>query len=141
MILAAELRGRTLVQSSSAGVPALTAAAATAERLLVASLVVAEATVARLRVESPDLVTLLPSRTDHEEDVACADYLERRLAGDSPDLAALLAPFKSSARYRELESGERPGFPATDMEIALDLDRFDFALPVELRDGLLRVRP
>jgi 2-phosphosulfolactate phosphatase len=141
LVSAADLAGRTLVQRSTAGVPALVGASATADRLLAASLVVAGATAARLRAEDPPLVTLLPSRTDHLEDVACADYLEGLLAGGDPDLEALLRPFRASERYLELASGDRPGFPATDLEIALDLDRFDFALPVERgADGLLRVR-
>ena len=42
----------------------------------------------------------------------------------------------------ELATGTRPGFPATDLDLALALDRFDFPLPVETgEDGLLRVRP
>ena len=141
MVTNTDLGGRTLVQRSSAGVQALAMAAPTASGLLAAGLVVAGATAAEIIRRQPPLVTVLPSRTDHQEDTACAGYLEGLLRGERPDLDALLAPFLASDRYRELARGGVPGFPASDLEIALDLDRFDFALPVETgADGRLRVR-
>ena len=141
-VAAADLAGRTLVQRSSAGVQALAAVAPHAEGLLAAGLVVARATVEEIRRRRPELVTLLPSVLEHDEDVACANALEELLEGRQPDLDALLAPLRASQRFAELATGTRPGFPATDLDLALALDRFDFPLPVETgEDGLLRVRP
>ena len=103
---------------------------------------VARATVEEIRRRRPELVTLLPSVLEHDEDVACANALEELLEGRQPDLDALLAPLRASQRFAELATGTRPGFPATDLDLALALDRFDFPLPVETgEDGLLRVRP
>jgi 2-phosphosulfolactate phosphatase len=141
MIAAADLRGRTLVQRSSAGVQALARATATAAELLAASLVVAAATAAEIRRRDPELVTLVPSWNEHQEDVACARYLEGLLAGERPDLEELLAPLRASDRYAEFAAGGRPGFPPGDLELALVADTFDFPLPVERAGGLLRVRP
>jgi 2-phosphosulfolactate phosphatase len=141
-VAAADLAGRTLVQRSSAGVQALAAVSSRAEGLLAASLVVAGATAAEILRRRPRLVTLLPSVPDHDEDVACAGALEELLQGGRPDLDALLGPLRASQRYAELASGTRPGFPATDLDLALALDRFDFPLPVETgEDGSLLVRP
>lgn len=141
-VAAADLAGRTLVQRSSAGVQALAAVAPHAEGLLAACLVVAGATAAEVRRRRPEVVTLLPSVPEHAEDAACADALEQLLGGGRPDLDALLAPLRASERYAELASGLRPGFPATDLDLALVLDRFDFPLPVETGEGgLLRIRP
>lgn len=141
-VAALDLRGRTLVQRSSAGVQVLAAVAPRAEGLLAASLVVAGATAAEIRRRAPEVVTLLPSVPRHLEDVACADALEELLGGGRPDLVALLAPLLASERYAELAGGARPGFPATDLDLSLALDRFDFPLPVATgADGLLRVRP
>jgi 2-phosphosulfolactate phosphatase len=140
-VAAADLAGRTLVQRSSAGVQALAAVAPHADGLLAASFVVASATAAEIRRRGPDLVTLLPSVLEHDEDVACAAALEDLLKGRRPDLDALLAPLRASQRYAELAAGTRPGFPATDLDLALTLDRFDFPLPVQTgKDGMLRVR-
>jgi 2-phosphosulfolactate phosphatase len=140
MIAASDLAGRTLVQRSSAGVQSL-AAALEATRLFAAGLVVAGATARRVLELEPDLVTLVASRADHPEDAACAGYLADLLIGSRPDLEALLGPLRASSRYAELMRGVVPGFPATDLDLALALDRFDFSLPVERTDdGLLRVR-
>ena len=140
MIAAADIAGRTLVQRSSAGVQSL-AAAAGASRLFAASLVVAGATARRVLELRPELVTLVESRPDHPEDAACAAYLAVLLEGGSSDLEALLAPLRTSGRYAELSSGRVPGFPASDLDLALELDRFAFCLPVERAEGgLLRVR-
>jgi 2-phosphosulfolactate phosphatase len=139
MIEAADLAGRTLVQRSSAGVQSLAAAAAT--HLFAASLVVAGATARRVLELEPALVTLIASRPDHPEDAACRAYLAGLLRGRQPDLESLLGPLRASSRYAELARGTVPGFPATDLDLALALDRFDFALPVQrTADGLLRVR-
>jgi 2-phosphosulfolactate phosphatase len=140
MIASADLAGRTLVQRSSAGVQSL-AAAASAARLFASSLVVAGATARQALELEPELVTLVASRPDHPEDGACAAYLAALLEGGSPDLEGLLGVLRASGRYAELAAGGVPGFPATDLALALELDRFDFALPVERgEDGLLRVR-
>ena len=140
MIAAADLEGRTLVQRSSAGVQALLAAVE-ADALLGGALVVAGATVRRIAELEPELVTLVASRPDHPEDTACAAYLAGLLGGGRPDLASLLAPLRASDRYAELAAGRWPGFPASDLELALATDRFDFPLAVETgEDGLLRVR-
>jgi 2-phosphosulfolactate phosphatase len=140
MIATADLAGRTLVQRSSAGVQSL-AAAAGADRLFAAGLVVAGATARQVLELEPELVTLVASRPDHPEDGACAAYLAGLLKGGSPHLDELLEVLRASGRYAELAAGTVPGFPATDLTLALELDRFDFALPVERGEGgLLRVR-
>ena len=140
MIEAADLAGRTLVQRSSAGVQSLVAATA-ATRLFAAGLVVAGATARSVLALEPELVTLVASRADHPEDGACGAYLAGLLEGSKPDLDDLLRVLRASSRYTELAAGAVAGFPSTDVALALDLDRFDFALPVERgEDGLLRVR-
>jgi 2-phosphosulfolactate phosphatase len=140
MIEAADLAGRVLVQRSSAGVQSL-AAVAGATSLFAAGLVVAGATARAILDLEPELVTLVASRADHPEDGACAAYLAGALEGSRPDLDDLLRVLRASGRYAELAGGSVPGFPATDLALALELDRFDFALPVERsEDGLLRVR-
>ena len=139
MVAAVDLAGRTLVQRSSAGVQALAAAAGGASGLFAAGLVVAGATARAVRERTPDLVTLVASRGDHPEDGACAAYLAGLLEARLPDLEGLLAPLRASHRYRELAAGAVPGFPPTDLDLALVADRFDFALPVETGGGRLRV--
>jgi 2-phosphosulfolactate phosphatase len=144
MVRRADLRGRTLVQRTSSGTQGVVAASG-AERLFACSLVVASATVRAIQQAHCELVTLVATGSDrgHPEDGACAAYLEGLLRGEEPDLTALLEPLYRSERYRNLTAGEWPGFPATDIELCLVADRFDFAMPVE-RDALglrLTARP
>ena len=140
MVAAADLDGRTLVQRSSAGIQVLSRAAGS-DPVFAVSLVVASATAGLIRRLDPDQVTLVPSRPDHPEDPACVAYLKALLEEQPANLEALLTPLRSSDRYRELMAGTTPGFPASDLTLALDADRFDFPLPVERGPhGYLRVR-
>ncbi len=136
MVRDADVRGRTLVQRTSSGTQGVVAATG-AERLFACSLAVASATARAIRAAAPELVTLVATGSDrgHPEDRACAVYLEHVLRGETPDVAELLAPLHRTDRYRELAEGHWPGFPATDLDLCLAADRFDFAMPVE-RDAL-----
>lgn len=141
-VAARDWAGRTLVQRTSAGTQGAAAAAAHADRVFAASLVVAGATARQVLALEPPLVTLVPTGAEgaHAEDVACARLIEARLAGMEPDVPSLLADIGADARYLELASGSVPGFPTSDLDLALQVDRFDFAQEVTRRDGLLRLR-
>lgn len=133
-IAGCDLSGRVLVQRTSAGTQAV-AAAAHAGHVYAASLVVARATVRALLTLDPPEATLVASgQPDHLEDEACAHYIEGLLRGSEPGLEELLGPLKRSERYARLSSGAVPGFPPTDLSLALDADRFDFAMPVRPHD-------
>lgn len=109
--------------------------------MFAASLVVARATVQACLLRRPDVVTLIAS-ADHPEDHACARYMEALINGEhgeQPDLARLLQPLKQSERYARFMSGAWPGFPPTDLELALQPDRFTFAMPITRRAGYLSV--
>jgi len=122
-----DLAGRVLVQRSSAGTQAM-AAAVCADRRFAASLVVAAATARAVTACGSSLVTLVASRPDHPEDVACARLLEAYLRGAVPP-DDLLAELQASERYRRLAAGAQPGSPAADYALALATDRFGFAMP------------
>jgi 2-phosphosulfolactate phosphatase len=131
MVRGTDLRGRILVQRTSSGTQCMLAAAG-ADHRLAASLVVAAATARALRAAAPALVTLVASGADrgHPEDQACAQYLEALLCERPVDLESLLQPLRRSERYRDLLSGRWPGFPASDLRLALAADRFGFSMPV-----------
>ena len=135
-VLEAGVRDRPLVQRTSSGTQGMVAATG-AERLYAGSLVVAAATVQAIRAAEPELVTLVATGEDrrHPEDRACARYLEGLLLGCRPDLDRLLGPLYATERYRELIEDRWPGFPVSDVELCLAVDRFDFAMPVT-RDEL-----
>jgi 2-phosphosulfolactate phosphatase len=132
-----DLRDRVLVQRSSAGTQ-VAAEVTTSGDMFAASLVVAGATAKACLLRSPEAVTLIAS-ADHPEDHACATYIEELMHGHQPDLEELLRPLRESERYRRVVSGAWPGFPPTDLDLALQPDRFDFAMPVTKEAGYLRL--
>ena len=136
-IVAAELTGRVLVQRSTAGTP-VAAAVREGIDIFAASLVVARATVQACLLKDPDVLTLIAS-ADHPEDHACARYMEAMVKGEKPDLDRLLQPLRDTERYARVMSGGWPGFPPTDLELALQPDRFSFAMPAIRQTGYLSV--
>jgi len=132
-----DLSGRVLVQRSSAGTPVAASVPAGVD-IFAASLVVARATALACLSMRPATLTLIAS-ADYPEDHACAHYMEALIHGDTPDIEGLLQPLKESERYSHLKSGAWPGFPPTDLELALAPDRFAFAMPVARANGYLRL--
>ena len=136
-INAAEVKDRVLIQRSSAGTTVMSAVES-ADELYAASLVVARATARACLSKQPQELTLIAS-ADHPEDHACALYIEGLLRGEEPDVANLLQPLRESARFARAMSGTWPGFPPTDLDLALVPDRFDFAMPATRHEGYLRL--
>ncbi len=140
MIAAQARSGATLIQRSSAGTQAALAAVG-ADKVVVASLVVAKATARYVADCGFDEVTLVASADPAvaPEDRACALYMEGLLSGRTLDLDELLRPLFSSERYRRLAAGQVPGCPPEDLEMSLRTDHFDFAMPTVRNKDRLHV--
>jgi 2-phosphosulfolactate phosphatase len=136
-ITAEDMKDRVLVQRSTAGTQ-VAAAVREGVEIFAASLVVASATVQACLSRHPSEVTLIAS-ADHPEDHACVHYMEAIIRGETPDLDRLLQGLRDSERYARAMSGSWPGFPPTDLELALIPDRFDFAMPVVRETGHLKL--
>lgn len=138
-IAAIDFTGKTIIQRTSAGTQGIVAASARAARLYAASLVTASATARALLAGSPDGIALVAmgdngvARTD--EDELTALYLRNRLEGRPGDKDAVRRVVLSGGevlRFFDLRrSGQRP----EDVEIALDIDRYDFAIRVDCETG------
>lgn len=134
---ALDLSGRGVTLRSTSGVQAVLAALATADTVLAASLVTASATARRARELGAD-VTLIACGAPGEpgpEDEACAEVLEARLHDRTVDIAAARAAVRSSpAGCRALDPAVDWISPG-DLEAALEVDRFVFALEANRRAG------
>ena len=135
-IVETDLENRVLIQRSTAGTQV--AAEVSGSDIFASSLVVARATVQACLLRNPETLTLVAS-ADHPEDHACARYMEAIILGVSPDLEMLLQPLLSSERYQTALSGGWPGFPASDLELSLAVDRFHFAMPITRAAGYMRI--
>ncbi len=137
MIARADLKGRTLVQRTSAGTPVINAVREELDTFA-GSLAVAKATAQACLLREPDTVTLIASG-DFPEDHACARYMQAVIEGREVDVQQMLAPLYASERYAKFAKGDWPGFPKTDLELSLTPDRFDFAMPAHRESGHVRL--
>lgn len=141
-LLAADLAGRPLVMSTAAGVRGLQRYRG-ARRLYAASLVCAGATAAAIRAAGADEVCFVITGEwvdrDGDEDIACADYIEALLRERRPSPEVAARRVRESDFGRRFTAGTWPNLPLADLEIAADVDRFDFAMPVREVAGLLTI--
>lgn len=133
----ADLEGKTLIHTTSAGTQGIVNAAG-AEEIITGSLVNAAAIARYIQKVQPEQVSLvamgLEGKASAPEDVLCARYIKSLVEGTSLDMEAELETL------RHTESGEkffRPEtqkvFPAEDYQLCTDVDRFDFVLQVTRR--------
>ncbi|RLV64880.1 2-phosphosulfolactate phosphatase [Streptomyces sp. CBMAI 2042] len=137
-----DLGGRTVVQKTTAGtVGAL--AVKDASLVLCAGFVVAEATARFLRGRGGDSVTFVVTGEDGraDEDLACAQYIARRVTEDVTDADGFLRRAGASRAARELAEGVRQGVHPDDIALCLELDRFPFAMVATSEDFLMVLRP
>jgi 2-phosphosulfolactate phosphatase len=133
-----DLSGRRVVQRTSAGTQGVNAATA-ASALALGSFVIAEATVRYLRRGADDVTVVAMGHGAAEianEDEACTRYIAARLVDEPTDVAAIIASL-----WKDEDPHWPDWFPRRDAELACEVDRFDFALPVAREDGLLVARP
>lgn len=137
-----DLGGRTVVQKTTAGtVGAL--AVKDASLVLCAGFTVAEATAQVLRARAGDSVTFVVTGEDGraDEDLACAQYIARRVTDPGTDAAAYLRRAGDSRAAVELAEGVRQGVHPDDIALCLELDRFSFAMVAAPEDSLMVLRP
>ena len=132
-----DLTGKRVVQRTSSGTQGVVAATG-ADAIVLGSFVIAAATVRYLRGRARDVTIVAMGQNalaDADEDLACARYLAAALRDERPSM-----PQVTLLGDRD-EDGWPDWFPRRDAELALQVDRFAFALPVVREDGLLIARP
>jgi 2-phosphosulfolactate phosphatase len=133
-----DFRGKTIIQQTSAGTQGIVSASK-AKGLYAASLVTAEATVCAVLSGSPDQVSLVAMgdngirRTG--EDELCAVHMRNRLEGRPSDADAIRRLILAGSEVARFHDRTRPYLHPEDVDIALDVDRYDFAVRVDFEDG------
>lgn len=142
-----DFAGKSVVQSTRAGTVGTAAAgAAGCDPIYVTSFVVAGATAQAVLAEDPppELVTILAmgdqgvNRSD--EDEHCALYLRNQLEGRNPDPEALRKLILAGGATQKFFDDAQPQFHPRDVGLALEVDRYPFAMRVTREDGLLVAR-
>ena len=138
-----DMTGKTLIQSTRAGTVGVEAATNAAEVFL-GSFVVAQATVDAIRKESPSLVSIIAmgdqgvARAD--EDEQCGIYLRNIMEERKPDFNAVKSLIMTGGATQKFFDPEQPQYHPEDVTLALQADRYSFAMKISREDGLLVAR-
>ena len=144
-IFNADVQNKTIIQSTRAGTVGVMAAQ-NASKIYVASLVNASATAEAIKKSNPQLVSLIAmgwsgkERTD--EDEICALYIRNMLLGLKPKTASIRQLILDSYEAQKFSDPNQLHFHPMDLEIALRINLFDFAIHVEKNNqGLMEAFP
>ena len=142
----AELSGKTVVHTTSAGTQGI-ASARLADRIITGSLVNAEAVAAFIRKQNPEKVSLvamgLSGKTPTPEDTLCAEYLESLILQKEYDIDKELENLRltdSAARFFDPEKAAV--FPEGDYHRCTKVSIFDFVLEAHpIGEDIFRMVP
>jgi 2-phosphosulfolactate phosphatase len=138
-----DFRGQAIIQRTSAGTQGIVLANK-AERLYAASLVVANATARALHFGMPDHITLVAmgknASTRTDEDELCALHLRNLLEGRHGNAEAVRELILAGGEAERFRDPTRPHLHPGDLDIALHIDRYDFAVRIDADEGRLVAR-
>jgi 2-phosphosulfolactate phosphatase len=125
--------GKCVIQRTTRGTQGVVRAQ-NARTILTASLVTLSATARYIQSAAPEYVTFVltgirPGEDRGDEDVVCAECLEKLLTGAAIDRERVEERVRQS-RVGSFFDGAHEGFPSADLEMALRVDCFDFAMVV-----------
>lgn len=134
----ADLSGRQMVQRTTSGTQGVVGCRH-AQHILISSFVVADATVKRIRQINPSHVSFIATgRTNGDEDIALAEYLQSKLMDTPVDLARLLDRVRFCPGAERMRNGPISYKNAEhDLELALKVNHFPFAMEVFKEEGEL----
>ena len=142
-IFHADVIGKSIIQSTRAGTVGV-AAATQADTIYLGSFAVAQATVDSILRENPPLVSIIAmgdqgmNRAD--EDEHCGIYLRNVLEGRQPGFNAVKELIMAGGATQKFFDKNQPQFHPEDVTLALEADRYDFAMKISREDGLLVAR-
>lgn len=131
------LSGRKMVQRTSAGTQGVVSCKH-ADQLIITSFVVAEATVKYIVQLTPSQVSfIVTGMPNGDEDLALAEYLQCKLLKQDVCSSSFLNRVRFSPEGKIFADPNIVEFSNNDLELALQIDRFSFAMAVENRKGSL----
>lgn len=131
----ADLAGKTLVHTTSAGTQGVVNASG-ADEIITGSLVNAKAIARYIKKQAPKEVSLvcmgLEGKSESAEDTLCGRYIKSILEGQELDMEEELQKLRREPSAEKFFRPENQSvFPERDYWMCVDADRFDFVLKVE----------
>ena len=134
----ADLRGKAIIQRTSAGTQGIVRSAKTAQTIFAASLVTASATARAMRSMASSRITLVAMGKEgswrSSEDEICALHLRNLLEGRNGNPEAARQMILAGGEVAKFGDAKRPWFNPDDVPFALDIDRYDFAIKVTIEN-------
>jgi len=125
------LKGRVIIHATSSGTRGLVHARR-AEEVLLAGFVNADATARYIRRRDPAQVSLVAMGEEAVrpamEDEFCAQYIEALLRGEKPDFDEMRRRIAAAPSISKFFDPAQPQYHPEDLEMALELNKFDFAM-------------
>jgi 2-phosphosulfolactate phosphatase len=142
----AQLKGKTIVHTTSSGTQGI-AAAERADEIITGSFVNAGAIVRYIRQIQPETVSLVcmgyACSFPVDEDTLCAEYIRNELTGRQNDFNKMVSIIEKGSGKRFFDPEKQEWSPSSDFEMCMKLNLFDFILKVynDSTPGFLRKIP
>jgi len=133
-IMNQDFGGKTIVMTTSSGTRGI-ANATLADEIITGSFVNAEAIIRYIRQKNPTQLSLVcmgyEGRYPTQEDTFLAEYVRDRLLNKETDFEKMKQILRTGDGARLLDPANDEWSPASDFELCLNPDRFDFVLKIE----------
>ncbi|MFW5820231.1 MAG: 2-phosphosulfolactate phosphatase [Bacteroidota bacterium] len=130
-IMKADLYGKTIIHTTSAGTQGLVNAMH-ADEVLTGAFVNASSIVDYVRKKDPSELSLVcmgyAAMHPVEEDSFCAEYIRNELEGRRNDFKKSVEIIRKTSGKRFFEQKKQSFSPSSDFDLCLNLNRFDFVL-------------
>jgi 2-phosphosulfolactate phosphatase len=130
----ANLKGKTIVHTTSSGTQGIEAAAHVPE-MITGSFVNALAVVRYIKTQNPETVSLVcmgyACEFPTDEDTLCAEYIRNELKGLPNDFKKMKEIIGKGSGKRFFETKKQQWAPKEDFDLCLDLNRFTFVLRIK----------
>ena len=137
-IINQNFKGKTIVMTTSSGTKGI-ANASLADEIVTGSFVNAGAIIRYIQQKDPLVVSLVcmgyEGRYPTQEDTFLAEYVRDKLQGTEPDFDQMKEMLAIGDGARLLDPANHEWSPASDFELCLDPNRFDFVLKIEKGEG------
>ncbi|MBQ4630612.1 MAG: 2-phosphosulfolactate phosphatase [Clostridia bacterium] len=143
-VLKTDVKGKTVVHTTSAGTQGI-ANATGADEILGASLVNARATakyIAKSGYENVSIVCMgLEALSPTEEDTLCAEYIKAIVEGKESelDMKKEIESLKTTSGAKFFDKAQNDVFPENDFYLSTDLDKFDFVIKLSEDENGMKV--
>lgn len=143
LLLKEQIKGRTIVHTTSSGTQGI-ANATNANEIITGSFVNAGAIIHYIQKKQPKTVSLVcmgyACEYPTDEDTFCAQYIKNELEGIATNFKEMIEILKRGSGARFFDSKKQEWSPKADFEMCLHLNRFNFVLKVENNENLNYLR-